>query len=69
MEAWQKAGGPMAMDHAREYVKKTLAEHEPYKVDKEIEKDLDAFRQSVATRSLEDFYLFEQAEKQDFKNL
>lgn len=68
-EAWQKAGGPMAMDHAREYVKKTLAEHEPYEVDKEIEKDLDAFRQSVATRSLDDFYLFEQKEKQDYNNL
>ena len=68
-EAWQKAGEPLAIDHARERVKKILREHQPYEVDKEIEKDLDAFRQSVAARSLEDFYLFEQEEKQDFKNL
>ncbi|HKJ28400.1 MAG TPA: trimethylamine methyltransferase family protein, partial [Anaerolineales bacterium] len=68
-EAWQKAGEPMAMDHAREKVKKVLAEHEPYEVDPEIEKDLDMFRQSVAARSLEDFYLFEQEEKQDYENL
>jgi trimethylamine--corrinoid protein Co-methyltransferase len=68
-ETWQKAGEPMAMDHAREYVKKVLAEHEPYAMDAAIEKDLDAFRQSVAARSIEDFYLFEQEEKQDYENL
>lgn len=68
-EAWQKAGEPMAMDHAHAKVKKILAEHEPYEIERELEKDLDAFRQSVSARSIEDFYLFEQEEKQDYENL
>jgi trimethylamine--corrinoid protein Co-methyltransferase len=68
-ETWKKEGEPLVMDHARERTKKILAEHEPYKVEKEIEKDLDSFRQSVAARSLEDFYLYEQEEKQDYDNL
>jgi len=68
-EAWQKAGEPLAIDHAQAKVKRILAEHKPYELDSEISKDLNAFRQSVAARSLEDFYLFEQEEKQDYKNL
>jgi trimethylamine--corrinoid protein Co-methyltransferase len=68
-ETWEKEGGRLAIDHARERALEILARHQPHEVDSSIEKALDEFRKSVADRKLEDFYLFETEEKQDFKNL
>jgi trimethylamine--corrinoid protein Co-methyltransferase len=68
-ETWEKGGSKFAIDHARARALDILAKHEPHPVNASIEKELDAFRQSVATRSLEDFYLYETEENQDYKNL
>jgi trimethylamine--corrinoid protein Co-methyltransferase len=68
-ETWEKEGSKLAIDHARERALGILAKHQPREVDPAIEKELDAFRQMVATRNLEDFYLYETEEKQDFATL
>ncbi|MFZ5857990.1 MAG: trimethylamine methyltransferase family protein [Chloroflexota bacterium] len=68
-EAWEKEGSKLAIDHARERALDILAKHQPREIDPAIESELDAFRQMVATRNLEDFYLYETEEKQDFANL
>jgi trimethylamine---corrinoid protein Co-methyltransferase len=68
-ETWQKEGSRMAIDHARERALDILSKHQPREVDQAVENELDRFRQSVAARSLEDFYLFETEEKQDFTAL
>ena len=68
-EAWEKAGSRLAIDLARERARELLAKHQPYTLDPAIEQELEAFRQSVKTRALEDFYLYETLEKQDLKNL
>ena len=68
-EAWEKEGSKLAIDHARERALDILAKHQPRAIDPAIESELDAFRQMVATRNLEDFYLYETEEKQDFATL
>ena len=68
-ETWEKEGSKLAIDRARQRALDVLAKHQPRAVDPAIEKELDVFRQIVATRSLEDFYLFETEEKQDFSSL
>ena len=68
-EAWVDEGSKLAIDHARERALDVLAKHQPYEIDPAIEKELDAFRQMVATRDLQDFYLYETEEKQDFTAL
>ncbi len=68
-EAWEKGGKKSAMDHARQRAREILAKHQPRSLDPALERELDAFRQSVANRALEDFYLYETEEKQDLNNL
>jgi len=68
-ETWEKEGGKLAIDHARERALEILAKHRPREVDPAIEKELDEFRQMVAARDLQDFYLYETEEKQDFTTL
>ncbi|MBN1453590.1 MAG: trimethylamine methyltransferase family protein [Anaerolineales bacterium] len=68
-ETWEKEGSKLAIDHARERALDILAKHQPREVDPAIESELDAFRQMVAARNLEDFYLYETEEKQDFSTL
>jgi trimethylamine--corrinoid protein Co-methyltransferase len=65
-ETWEKEGSKLAIDHARERALEILSKHQPREVDPAIEKELDEFRQMVATRELQDFYLYESEEKQDF---
>jgi trimethylamine--corrinoid protein Co-methyltransferase len=68
-ETWEKEGSKLAIDHARERAQVVLAKHQPREVDPAIEKELDDFRQMVATRDLQDFYLYETEEKQDLSAL
>jgi trimethylamine---corrinoid protein Co-methyltransferase len=68
-ETWEKEGARLAIDHARERAMGILAKHLPREVDPTIEKELDAFRQMVAARDLDHFYLYETEEKQDFAAL
>lgn len=65
-ESWEKGGGKLAIDHARERALDVLAKHQPREVDPDIEHELEAFKQTVAARNLEDFYLYETEDKQDY---
>jgi len=69
LEAWKDEGEKLAIDHARERALDILAKHQPREIDPAIEKELDAFRQMVATRELDNFYLYENEEKQDYTAL
>jgi trimethylamine--corrinoid protein Co-methyltransferase len=66
---WKKSGENMAMDNAREKVRKVLVDHKPLELDPQIEKELEAFKKMVAERDLNDFYAYEQEDKQDYANL
>jgi trimethylamine--corrinoid protein Co-methyltransferase len=68
-EAWEKEGSKLAIDHARERALDVLSKHIPYEVDPEVARELEAFKKSVAARDLEDFYLYETEEKQDYSTL
>lgn len=68
-ETWKTSGRKSALDHAREKVKRVLADHEPRVLDPATEKALDEFRQMVAQRDLTDFYAYEQVENQNYENL
>ena len=68
-DTWEKGGNQLAMDNARERVKKILAEHEPRQLDPQLVVAMEEFRQMVAERNLQDFYLYEQPENQDYGNL
>jgi trimethylamine--corrinoid protein Co-methyltransferase len=65
-EAWEKNGSRSAMDLARERVQQILANHQPFALDPAVEKELDAYRQMVSTRSIEEFYAGEIEENQVF---
>jgi trimethylamine--corrinoid protein Co-methyltransferase len=68
-ETWEKNGGKLAYDHARERAAKILADHQPRQLDPAIVAAMQAFKDQVATRDLADFYLYEQPENQDFGKL
>jgi trimethylamine--corrinoid protein Co-methyltransferase len=68
-ETWEKEGGKLAIDRARERALDILANHQPREVDAALANELQAFRESVASRSLDDFYLYETEEKQDLEAL
>jgi trimethylamine---corrinoid protein Co-methyltransferase len=68
-DTWEKEGGKLAIDRARERAIAVLADHQPYPVEEALAQELDAFKNHVAQRSLEDFYLFENEEKQDYSVL
>jgi trimethylamine--corrinoid protein Co-methyltransferase len=68
-ETWEKAGSPLALDLARDRVREILANHQPRQLDPALEQALDDYRQMTAQRPLEDFYLCEQPERQDWDNL
>jgi trimethylamine--corrinoid protein Co-methyltransferase len=68
-EAWEKEGSLLAIDHAQERVRNLLSKHRPYPIDPAIENELDAFRQMVNNRPLDEFYLYETEDRQDLRNL
>jgi len=68
-DTWEKGGSKLALEHARERVRKILAEHQPRQLDPAVETAMEEFRHQVAERNLQDFYLYEQPENQDFTNL
>ncbi len=68
-DTWQKEGGKLAIDNARERALDILAKHQPRPLDPGIERELEDFKGAVANRNLEDFYLYETEEKQDFSAL
>jgi trimethylamine--corrinoid protein Co-methyltransferase len=68
-EAWEEAGSCSALDQARDRVREILGKHEPRELDPAMEQDLDDYRQMVAGRSLDEFYLYEMEEKQKWDAL
>ena len=68
-DTWDQGGKKLALDKAREQAVEILASHEPLEVDPQLKIALEEFKDSVAARDLQDFYLFEQLEKQDYENL
>ncbi|MEW6403540.1 MAG: trimethylamine methyltransferase family protein [Chloroflexota bacterium] len=68
-ETWEKEGSKLAIDRARQRALDILSKHQPREVDPAVARELEAFRDSVASRNLEDFYLFETEEKQDYAAL
>jgi trimethylamine--corrinoid protein Co-methyltransferase len=68
-DAWRAAGGRTALDHAKERVRQVLASHRPRELDPGLEQALAEFRQMIAERPLDDFYLYEMEERQDWENL
>jgi trimethylamine--corrinoid protein Co-methyltransferase len=68
-EAWEKAGGLTALDHARDRVHEVLAQHQPRQLDPAMEQELDGYRRLVAERPLDEFYLYELEDRQDWTTL
>jgi len=66
---WAQEGSMNALDQARTRVSAILKDHQPRDLDPVIVKDLAAYRAIVAARELDQFYLLEQEENQDFSNL
>jgi trimethylamine--corrinoid protein Co-methyltransferase len=64
-DAWKQAGGPLALDHAKQRVREILNGHQPRELDPAMEQELDDFRQMVASRPLDEFYLYEMEDRQD----
>jgi trimethylamine:corrinoid methyltransferase-like protein len=68
-ETWEKGGRKLAIDRARERALEILAEHQPLELDPAIERELAAFKTSTAGRNLQEYYLYENEERQDFTAL
>jgi trimethylamine--corrinoid protein Co-methyltransferase len=68
-DTWEEAGERSALDHAKDLVRDVLAKHQPRKLDPALEQELAGYRQMVAQRPLDDFYLHELEENQDWENL
>jgi trimethylamine--corrinoid protein Co-methyltransferase len=68
-DRWEEGGSRSALDYARERARELLARHQPRQLDPALEQELDAYRQMVAQRSLDEFYLHELEEKQTWDAL
>ena len=68
-ETWQKEGARSALDRARERAREILARHQPRALDPALERELDAYRQMVAARALDEFYAGEDEAAQDWSVL
>ncbi len=66
---WISQGSNNLMERAKEKVREIIDHHRPLEIDPQVEQALDAYRKKVAGRELEEFYLAEQEENQDFDNL
>lgn len=67
--AWEKDGSRTALDRARERVREILANHRPRELDPGLCRELDEYYNLVAARSLDEFYLGELPENQDWNAL
>jgi trimethylamine--corrinoid protein Co-methyltransferase len=67
--AWAEAGSRSALDHAKDRVRQILDEHQPRELDPALEQELDGYRKMVAERPLDEFYLHEMEDRQDWDAL
>jgi trimethylamine--corrinoid protein Co-methyltransferase len=63
-DAWERAGAKSALDQAREKAKQLLEKHQLVELSPAVASALEAYRQMVAERPIEDFYKYEAAELQ-----
>ncbi|MFN2290212.1 MAG: trimethylamine methyltransferase family protein [Anaerolineae bacterium] len=68
-DAWVQAGSHSALDRARDRVHEILAQHQPRQMEAAVEKELEEFRQMVADRPLDEFYLGELEDRQNYEAL
>ncbi|MEW5785682.1 MAG: trimethylamine methyltransferase family protein [Bacillota bacterium] len=68
-EKWVQEGSRTALDRAREKVDRILSGHQPRALDPAMVKELQAFKDKVAARSMDDFYAFEDVSRQDFATI
>ena len=68
-DVWAEAGSRSALDRARDRVREILAKHQSYQLDPAIEQELDEFRRMVAARPLEEFYMGELEDRQNYQAL
>jgi trimethylamine--corrinoid protein Co-methyltransferase len=68
-DIWLRDGAQSALDLAKERVREILAQHEPRDLDPAMVRDLEDYREKVASRALDEFYLHEMQDKQDWQNL
>jgi trimethylamine--corrinoid protein Co-methyltransferase len=68
-DAWVEAGSRSALDRARDRVRDILAHHRPTQLDPAVEQELAEFRQMVADRPLEEFYMGEMQDRQNYQAL
>jgi trimethylamine--corrinoid protein Co-methyltransferase len=68
-DTWVAAGSRSALDHARQRAHEILATHQPQALDPAMEEELGAYRQMVAARPIEEFYLHESQDRQDYDAL
>jgi trimethylamine--corrinoid protein Co-methyltransferase len=68
-ERWEKDGRRAALERARERARDILSRHQPRTLDPALEQELEAYRQLVAGRTLEEFYSFESEDRQDLNTL
>jgi trimethylamine--corrinoid protein Co-methyltransferase len=58
-EAWVGAGSKTVLDRCAEKVEEILANHEPNKLSRKLEDDMQRFIDEVAARPIEEFYKYE----------
>jgi trimethylamine--corrinoid protein Co-methyltransferase len=68
-DTWEKGGSRTALDRAKERVRDILANHRPRDLDPDLEQELDDYRQMVAQRPMDEFYMHEMAEYQRWDDL
>ncbi len=65
-DSWVKEGQRSAVDRAREWVRQTLAAHQPRELDPAVERELLDYVALTRSRSMEDYLLYEDEERQEW---
>jgi trimethylamine--corrinoid protein Co-methyltransferase len=65
-DAWKDSGEKSALELAKARARKILAEHQPRQLDPAVSDELEKYRQMIAERPIEEFYAYEDEERQDF---
>lgn len=68
-DSWEKGGCRNAIDNAQARAKEIIRRHTPNTLDPAVEAELQALRNTIAARTLEEFYSYELPERQDLEAL
>jgi len=64
-ETWERNGSKSALENAREKARQYLAKHQPNTLDPIVAHELEAYRNMVIERPIEEFYKYEAVELQE----